>query len=312
MIRKIIKSLPGIRSVVADRNRIAAELNTWRAGQTYPPGHFYSPIPDKTEVRGISLRSGDRSRQTIPGVDLQWENQEDLFRQLARFYGDIPFGETELTRTSHRYYFENGFYSYTDGILLYALLRHLKPRRMIEVGSGFSSCLTLDVNELFLENQLKCTFIEPYPDRLKKNLRPGDQERIAIIEDKVQNTGVELFAELLANDILFIDSSHVGKAGSDVNFLLFEVLPRLNPGVWVHVHDVFYPFEYPEEWIMAGRSWNEAYMVRCLLMQNSAFAIRLWGDALCAQRQAMVESLMPACLKNTGAGIWLQRTDHGA
>jgi hypothetical protein len=285
MLRDFVRMLPGIRSLVADRDRLRGELTTWRAGQNYPPGHYYSPIPDKADVQGISQRSGNRDKDAVSGIELNWNQQEKLFTELAQYYKQLPFGATKDERGEHRYYFENGFYSWCDGIILYGLLRHLQPARIIEVGSGFSSCLTLDVNDLFLGGRLNCTF-----------------------EQRVQEVDRDVFSQLQQNDILFIDSSHVGKAASDVNFLFFDVLPNLNPGVWIHIHDVFYPFEYPEEWISAGRSWNEAYMLRCLLMFSSGFEVCLWGDALCARRSDLVQSLMPLCLRNTGAGIWIRRT----
>lgn len=312
MLKSLIRKLPGIRGLVAERDRLQAEVSRWEAGQSFPPGHYYSPVPDYDEVRGISQQTGNRDTTQVVGIDLGWDRQQELFRSLAKFYPSLPFGNTQETRGEHRYYYENGFYSYTDGIILSCLLQHLRPKRLIEVGSGFSSCMTLDTNDLFLDRQLDCTFIEPYPERLKENLRAGDDQQVTIIEDKVQNVGSDVFAVLEPNDILFIDSSHVGKAASDVNYLFFEILPTIAPGVWVHIHDVFYPFEYPEEWILSGRSWNEAYMIRCLLMFNHRFQIRMWGDALCAQHPQLVESLMPGCMKNTGAGIWLQRTDSAS
>ena len=307
--KRLIKKLPGVRRIVGERNRLREEVETLLGQQEFPPGHYYSSIPDPGEVKGISHRTGNRDVAAIPGIDLDWEGQESTLRELATYYNDLPFGETEADRGIHRYYFANGYYSYADGILFFTLLRHLQPKRLIEVGSGFSSCLTLDVNELFLDGSLQCTFIEPYPERLKQNLRPEDSKHVQIIEDKVQNIDPMIFGQLEKNDILFIDSSHVGKAGGDVNFLFFEILPKLKPGVWIHIHDVFYPFEYPETWILSGRSWNEAYMVRCLLMNSNAFQIRLWGDALAAQRTDLLASLMPRCMKNTGASLWIEKTD---
>jgi hypothetical protein len=307
MIKRFVSQLPGVRGLVSQRDLLKKEVARWKAGQEFYPGHFHSPIPDHADVVGISRRSGNRDVSAIPGIDLDWGVQETLFRELVRFYDELPFGETEAQKGAHRYYFENGFYSYADGILFYGLLRHLRPARIIEVGSGFSSCLALDVNELFLDGSVQCTFIEPNPQRLKQNLRPQDFDRVNIVEQNVQTVDLSVFSHLERNDILFIDSSHVAKAGSDVNFLLFEVLPTLKTGVWIHIHDVFFPFEYPEEWLRGGRSWNEAYMVRCLLTHSSAFRIRLWGDALCAQRRDLVQSLMPLCFRNTGAGIWVCR-----
>jgi len=306
MIKSLIKHLPGVSQVVADRDRLIKEVASLKQQQQFPPGHYYSPIPDPTDVVGLSVRTGRRSVTEIAGIDLRWEHQESILKKVASFYSEMPFGDSKDEPRYCRYYFENGYYSFGDGIILHGLLRHLRPNQIIEVGSGFSSCLMLDVNQLFFDGQMKCTFIEPFPERLYENMRESDKSSATVLESKVQEVELEVFNSLAENDILFIDSSHVGKAASDVNYLFFEVLPRLKAGVLIHIHDIFYPFEYPEDWILGGRSWNEAYMLRCLLMHNKKFEIQCWGDALSIHRRSLVESLMPKCLLNPGAGLWLK------
>ena len=132
---------------------------------------------------------------------------------------------------------------YADAIFLHAMLRHLRPRRLIEIGSGYSSAVTLDTNEHFLGGSLECSFVEPYPELLLGLMKPGDHERVRVIPQRLQDVPLELFDELGADDVLFVDSTHVAKAMSDVNRLFFEILPRLKPGTFVHIHDVFYPFD---------------------------------------------------------------------
>ena len=126
---------------------------------------------------------------------------------------------------------------------------------------------------MFFDNEIQCTFIEPHPKLLKSLLKQGDLERIEIVPRPLQDVDLELFESLRANDILFIDSTHVAKIGSDVNRIFFEILPALATGVYVHFHDIFYPFEYPREWIYEGRAWNEAYMLRAFLMYNAASGV---------------------------------------
>ncbi len=121
----------------------------------------------------------------------------------------------------------------------------------------------------------------------------------------MQDVGLDLFDELEASDILFMDSSQVGKCGSDVLWLLGNVLPRLKPGVWVHIHDIFPGFEYPDDWLHGGRHWNEAYFVRTFLQFNDRFNIKLWIPWACQQFESDIKSLMPKCLLNTGSGIWI-------
>lgn len=166
------------------------------------------------------------------------------------------------------------------------MMRRARPARVIEVGSGFSSLAMLDTNERFFDGAVELTFIEPNAERLLSQLRPGDERRAEIITSPVQEVDLSGFERLSAGDILFIDSSHVAKVGSDVNHLVFSVLPRLAPGVLVHFHDVPYPFEYPEDWIHYGFAWNEAYLLRALLQFNSAFRIVLWNSYVAATTQS--------------------------
>jgi hypothetical protein len=187
------------------------------------------------------------------------------------------------------------------------MIRYARPRRIIEVGSGYSSCVTLDTNELFFDNRIVCTFVEPYPQRLHMLLRQGDLEHIEILDLSVQRVPLDRFRALEANDILFIDSTHVAKIGSDVNYVFAEILPALRPGVYVHFHDIFYPFEYPKEWIYEGRAWNEAYLLRGFLAFNSAYEIILFNTFLERFHRERFVRRMPLCLKNEGASIWLRR-----
>ena len=115
-----------------------------------------------------------------------------------------------------------------------------------------------------------------------------------------------LFDELAENDILFIDSTHVSKTGSDVNYILFEILPRLKPGVFIHFHDVFYPFEYPREWVFGGFNWNENYLLHAFLMYNETFEIKIFADYLHVHHKEIFKE-MPLCYKNTGGNLWLQK-----
>ena len=283
--------------------RLESELERYRTW--VPPGHFYSPIPSAEEVGRRAGEIFDRSKATIEGIDLREGAQLALLEELKRFYPELPF--TAEGSPDMRYKFENRFYSYSDAIFLYSVIRHLSPKRILEVGSGYSSCVILDTNDRFFDGSITCTFIEPFPDVLRSLLRPGDEEANELIQSPLQDVDPERFAELEAGDILLIDSTHVSKAGSDVNRLFFEVLPRLRPGVWVHIHDVFYPFEYPREWVEEGRAWNEDYLLRAFLMFSRGFEIALFNTYLEAFHEEWFRREMPLCLKNPGGSIWLRR-----
>src|SRR5690606_8620162 len=111
-----------------------------------------------------------------------------------------------------------------------------------------------------------------------------------------------VFEELNAGDMLFIDSTHVAKTGSDVNYILFEILPRLKSGVLIHFHDIFYPFEYPRDWVFNGRNWNEVYFLKAFLMYNTTFEIKLFSHYLHKHHPNVFEA-MPLCYRNHGGNL---------
>ena len=272
----------------------------------YPPGHYYSPLPSREEFARVEQRVCSQPRE-LAGVDLREKEQFLLYARFVRWYEEMPFGNK--IRPGLRYYFDNEAFGYADAFWLYAFMREFKPRRIVEVGSGFSSCVILDTNERFLDSKTHLTFVEPYPERLFSLLRPGERERLAVHENFVQDVSLDVFAQLEAGDFLFIDSSHVGKIGSDVLYLLHVVLPSLKPGVMVHFHDIFYPFEYPHAWLSEGIAWNECYFMHTFLQYNSSFAIRLFGHYLGTQHPEMFRKLTPLCLRNIGGSLWLEKLE---
>lgn len=269
------------------------------------PGHYYSPFPAEPDLRTREEALWGPAPGALPAVNLQEANQVALLEALAGYSPEMPF--TNKPQPGLRYYFENEMFGQADAMYLYSLLRHLQPKHIIEVGSGFSSAVMLDTSERFLKNQPTYTFIEPYPERLYSLLLETDRAHCEVLEQPVQQVALSRFTALSAHDILFIDSSHVSKTGSDVNYLLFEILPALQPGVYVHIHDVFYPFEYPRSWVYEGRGWNEDYLVRAFLQYNAAFEIVLYADFLARRHPTTLETLLPCCLANTGASLWLKK-----
>lgn len=273
--------------------------------QLFPPGHFYSPVPSMADVR-------DREAEIfgappmVPGIDLREEAQLDLLATMAALYEEQPFHPAPSDGV--RYHFENEMFSYGDGLALYAMLRHLRPSKYVEIGSGFSSALALDVNERFLGGSMACTFIEPHPERLHSLLRDGDVAEV--IASSLQHTNLEIFRRLGRDDVLFIDSTHVAKVGSDVNLIVHELLPELAAGVVVHVHDIFYPFEYPRAWVYEGRGWNEAYLLRAFLAFNDRYRVLFFNSFLERFHRNRVAAAMPLWDRNPGGSLWLVRADE--
>jgi hypothetical protein len=269
-----------------------------------PPGHPYSPLPSDDDVRRALTRA-DAASSTLPGIDLREAEQLELLERLLPLYDDLPFAAAP---DEHRYHYDNPYFTYSDAIGYALLLRHLRPRRVVEVGAGYSSALALDVDELYLGGNTRFTFIDPDATRLR-SLVPAAELEDRLVEGPVQDVPLALFDELGPDDILAIDSSHVLKAGSDVQHLVDEVFPRLTTGVHVHVHDVFYPFEYPPSWLESRCAVNEAYVVRALLQSPSAFEIVLFDSYLARFHRDWLAAHMPRVLKGRypAGGIWLRR-----
>jgi len=291
----------------ADHLRIEAdslrtELNKFQMG--WPPGHFYSPIPSLEEVK-LKEDTIFHIPQQIPGVDLNIKMQLDLLNEFSKYYIQQPFPNHK--QTSLRYFFENPNFRYGEAIALYCMIMHLRPRRIIEIGSGYSSCVTLDTNELFFRNSIRCTFIEPYPQLLYSLIKESDKENIDILQYNLQDIDSNIFSSLSSGDILFIDSTHVSKIHSDVNHIFFKILPCLEKGVYVHFHDIYYPFEYPKEWIYQGRAWNEAYTLRAFLQYNNEFKIQFFNSFLSYFHMDLLAQKMPLIAYNPGSSIWLKK-----
>ncbi len=257
-----------------------------------------------------SRRAVGVSSPQLPGIDLNVGGQLALLEQLGRLADDVELPADP--DPAWRFHHDNGFFDYGSAIVLSGVMRHVSPRRIVEVGSGFSSALMLDVNERFLDWGAQCTFVDPFPqNRLLEVLREGDEDRVTIVRNFLQDADLSLFDDLAAGDILFVDSSHVSKMGSDVNLLITEVMPRLPAGAWVHVHDVFYPFEYPPDWaadwIKDGRAWNEAYQLRAFLEHNGAFRIEFFSDYLRRFEPEALKRALPGAIGSPTGTIWLQR-----
>ena len=294
-----------LRTARAELERDIARLRAEQAEWTrfFPPGHFYSPLPSSAEIAEAFARGG--FGPPFPAVELNEAGQLARLERFAAFYAEQPFPEAQTE--GRRFFLNNSSYGHFDAIMLYCMLREAQPRRIIEVGSGLSSAAMLDLNECVLGGGVEFTFIDPDMNRLRPLLRADDHTRATLIEKRVQDVPLETFAALGENDVLFIDSSHVSKIGSDVNRLYFDVLPMLAPGVLIHIHDVAGNLEYPREWLDEGRAWNEQYLLRAFLMHNAAYRIELFTGWLFNTRHAWFRENMPLCARGGGGMMWLRK-----
>ena len=269
------------------------------------PGHYYSPIVDPSTIAEYVEKQYLQEPGDIKGIHFDEDAMVRFWKDNAEFIKNTPFSEDDDGK--NRYYYNN-IYPYGDAITLRAMIAHFKPKNVIEVGSGLSSACMLDAADHVGLRDFAMTCIDPDAGRLRSRLREADHSRVEIIEGLVQDVPVSAFSKLDENDVLFIDSTHVLKTGSDVHYELFSILPSLNKGVLVHFHDIQYPFEYPRQWLFENNhSWNEIYALRAFLTYNSAFEVVFWNGLFADRQRELVQETNPLFLKNPGGSIWLRR-----
>jgi hypothetical protein len=264
---------------------------------------FYSPIPDLEQLPPGTFER----RAELPGV--AW----DLDRQLAYVRGlreqFAEFRPAVAARDGDRYQWApNESYTEADASMLWAMVRSARPKRVVELGSGHSTLVTAQALRRNADDGHAAALevFDPFPSVVDDGL-PGltRLERIG-----AQQVPLETFASLESGDVLFVDTTHTVKVGSDVNFIVLEVLPRLREGVHVHLHDIFLPYEYPRKWLEDyGLYWTEQYLVHAFLVYNSAFEVLASMHALQRDRRdAMAELLPPAVADWPGGAFWMRRT----
>lgn len=266
--------------------------------------HYYQPIPDLDDLE--QRRVWDK-QSALAGIDFRPEQQVQLLRDLGARYGDECNWPANPTHNLLEFYTENGTFSFGCAASLHTIIRNYRPAKIIEIGSGNSSKV---ISAALLHNTADYTIIDPYPKAETENL-PGVSR---VIKERVEITDIKRFQELGPNDILFIDSGHTVRTGSDVNFLYLDVLPRLSSGVIVHIHDIGLPYEYPKVYFTnpAFRVfWTEAYLLQAFLCLNPRFEIMLAMNYLMTNRldefrQAFLH-YDPAIHKATSGSFWMRR-----
>jgi hypothetical protein len=253
-----------------------------------------------------------QGRPMPAGIAWKLDRQLSLLEKIAPYIGeleDVPLDVPAQSRFA-KYYWSNDFWRGTDAFVHYALLRHLRPARIVEIGCGWSSLLlarALARNEVDGAKQACVHQIEPYPRReLMSHLPP----HWTVDETILQRASLAPIEKLSSGDVLFYDGSHVARTASDVNWFFFEILPRLAAGVVIHLHDIFWPEDYPETWIFdRGQSWNEQYMLQAFLMYNDEFEVLLANAALVAERTTRTRELLEGLSEGVSGGgsVWIRR-----
>ena len=238
-----------------------------RMGIHVIPVHYYSPVPTIIELERTKDEWAKKSE--LPGLPIDLDQQVENLRAICLPYqgeyaGNAAFCEAVAEHAGPGY-------GYVEAQALHSVIRHFKPKRIIEVGSGVSTlCMltALDLNRKEGGHETTMTFVEPYPSPRLRNT-----PRIKLIEKKVQALPVDMFIEIGDGDFLFIDSSHAVKPGSDVNHLILEVLPRLQPGVIVHFHDIYLPYDYQRDVLKTFLHSSETSLLRAFLTHNDRVRI---------------------------------------
>ena len=275
-----------------------------RHGFHVTPVHFYQPIPD---TQSLPETLWNR-RSKLAGVHMNDAMQLDLLRdRFPKFRDEYEGFPTKPTGEPGRFYLNNHLFEDIDALVAYCMVRHFKPRLIIEVGSGFSSLLLGEAATRNKHSALVC--IEPFPREFLREGFPGLQ---SLMEKQIQDIDLDFFSQLQSGDILFIDSSHTIKIGGDVNYLFLEVLPRLKPGVIVHVHDIFLPFDYRRDWVMKEfRFWTEQYLLQAFLIFNSEFEVLMANGYLNHYHRAQLKATFPSLSSWGGGSFWLRRKPIG-
>lgn len=291
---------------LVEENKSLRESQVQQESWGWPNGHFYSPVHNSEDLihfDEVIKRSQGKFMKSIPGFSDTKMVKE--FNNLKKYFPEFDYPKTKDEK--HRFYSKNTAISMMDALILFSMMKSKRPQRIIEIGSGFTSALMMDVNEKFFNNKIDITFIEPFPEVLNQRMRKGDEKKYKIIPKGVQFVPLKVFKTLKENDILFIDSTHVSKFNSDVNYELFDILPELKSGVIIHFHDILDGFEYPLYWLNQGWSWNEAYLLRAYLMGNENYEVLLMTNYLTNKHPDLLKKSYPKESVLNGGDLWIRK-----
>lgn len=268
------------------------------------PIGFFHPIPD---IMDLEKRNVWEKKSDLSGIDFRVEKQVSLLKELGSRFGNECNWPPNQTKDPLDFFTENNSFSFGCASILHSMIRNFAPKRIIEIGSGNSSKI---ISSVLGQNRSEYTIIDPYASELTERLPNVNR----IIKEKVELTDLKKFEELGQNDILFIDSGHTVRIGSDVNFLFLDVLPRLSQGVIVHIHDIGLPYEYPKSYYTNPSFrvfWTEAYLLQAFLCLNPYFEVMLAMSYLMTEKNKEFSKAFPyynsEIHKNNSGSFWIRR-----
>jgi len=275
-------------------------IHTWkfweRLGVHIVPNHFYFPVLDSRK-----LEKYDFDKEfSCEGIEFPESEMLTLLGSLKSY--------AEEYEPLHK---EVGYSSNGDGAILYGMIRHLKPNKIIEVGSGYSTELVYSANKKNMLDEAfspQITCIEPYPKDILRSLAVEDS--VNLIESKVEEVNSSIFDTLESGDVLFIDSSHVVDIANDVHHLYLNILPKIPVGVYVHIHDIRLPYEYPKSWVLKGRKhWAEQYLLHMFLAYNHSFDVVFASNYMFRKQSERMISALPGLDESGWPGaFWIRRS----
>ena len=282
-----------------------------RLGSLPLPVHFHSPVPD---LEDLERRKVWDRRSDLAGINFRPDAQLTLLLKLGQEFGNECDWPPNPSGDLYKFYTENDSFSFGCAAATHCILRHFKPRHVIEIGSGNSSLViskALSLNAQNSEKEAKYTIVDPYP---QQKIEKGLSALTQLIKDRVEVLDVTFFDQLGNNDVLFIDSGHVVRIGGDVNYLILDVLPRLASGVIIHFHDIGLPYDYPKVYATNPKFrvfWTEAYLLQAFLCFNSQFEILLAMNYLMSERQEEFRAAFPLYdplkHRNISGSFWIRR-----
>jgi hypothetical protein len=264
------------------------------------PNQFYQPIPDTRNLTSKVFKK----IYSLENTNFSPKKQAVLLDEFAKYDSELKMIPDGPQKDYNGFHFNNMAFDGLDANVYYSMIRHFKPKRITEVGSGWSTkiaSLAVGANK----EEVEFVSIEPYPLYFMSSI----PNLTRLIKKKVENVDLSELRKLGKNDILFIDTSHVIRTGGDVNYLMLDVLPELNAGVIVHIHDIFMPYEYPADWVKKEhRFWTEQYLVLAFLIFNNSFDVLISNSFLTGKEQKLVKSTFKSKDRPWGgASLWIRK-----
>lgn len=272
--------------------------------------NFYEPIPNTRTLKDDLWEK----QSELVGINIKEKEQINiLYLFSSKFKEEYETFPRNKTSILYQYYINNGTFESVDGEIYYCMIRYFKPKKIFEIGAGNSTYLSAQaiLKNKEEDNGYECELvpIDPYPNDILKDGFPGLSK---LIPKKIQDIPLSEFKKLIENDIFFIDSSHVLKIGSDVQYEYLEILPRLNKGVIVHIHDIFLPAEYPRESILKDfRFWNEQYLLQAFLSYNKSYEVLWAGSYMHLNHPDKLEAAFSSYKRNERwpASFWIRKIE---